>query len=543
MKSRDLRLLLSMSGSRRLFVVAFFGAILWSAIIIANALLIAEVIIRIIRHQPDSKFILALGVLWLLRALFQARFEYWCTSQAIAIKHDLRTGTTSQVSAFASVSPAELSNVLTKGLNALDIYLGRFIPQLISGVITPLAVIVTIFVFDPRSALIAIFTLPLIPIFGSLIGRYSADSVSRKWQTLGILARYFEDSLRGFTTLKIFGRNASQSQRIAEMGRRYTDETMKVLRISFLSAFALELCAMLSVAVIAVSVGFRLVSGSMDFKVALIVLVLAPEVYFPVRNAASLFHASEDGTQALRELANVQGSPMQSFFESQVVIDRESVQGLAWNQWSFHRNQAETILIPAGRVNCGELLFLVGESGIGKTTFAGNLLGIVFGADVELHTFDGPIILDRTIQSQWQKLLGWIPQHPQLAGGSVRDQFLLLSPSTTDVEIESALAGAGLALGDLPLGLDTRIGRGGEQGNAASGGEIRKIAVARALIRTPLIVIADEPTADLDDDSGAAVMQALRQAQMRGAIVICITHDRTLVQPGDFVLSVGRGER
>ena len=202
------------------FSPLFFAATLWSAIIISNALLIAEVIIRIIKHQPSiSKYILALGLLWLIRAVFQARFEYWCTSQAIRIKRDLRTETTSRVGSYSTVSPAELSNVLTKGLNALDIYLGRFIPQLLFAVITPLTVIAAIFFLDPLSALIAICTLPLIPFFGALIGQYSADSVARKWQSLGTLSRYFEDSLRGFVTLKIFGRNESQSQRIGQMGR------------------------------------------------------------------------------------------------------------------------------------------------------------------------------------------------------------------------------------------------------------------------------------------------------------------------------------
>ncbi|HEX7405643.1 MAG TPA: ATP-binding cassette domain-containing protein, partial [Candidatus Nanopelagicaceae bacterium] len=320
--------------------------------------------------------------------------------------------------------------------------------------------------------------------------------------------------------------------------KKYSDETMKVLRISFLSAFSLELVATISVAVVAVSVGLRLVTGSIDFRSALVVLLLAPEVYFPLRNAATLFHASEDGTQALRELARVHRDLEDHFIQADTPIG--SVQALSWGEWRFQRNAVETIVIPAGHIRRGEILFLVGESGVGKTHFADNLLGSTFTADVEVETDHGTIALDHRLQTQWQKLLGWIPQNPQLATGSVRDQFLLLSPTFKDVEIETALGAAGLDLADLPMGLESRIGSSGEQGNAASGGQVRKIAVARALIRQPSVVIADEPTADLDHQSAIKVISLLRQAQRDGAIVICITHDRGWLQPEDLVVTVER---
>lgn len=532
MKSADLRLLLSRAGGRRLFITAIIAALLWSVLIIANAFLISEIIVRIIRHTPGiTRLILILGILWIVRAVFQAQFEYWTTSQAIQIKRDLRGETTSEVGNFSAVSPGELSNILTKGLNSLDIYLGRFMPQLLFAAITPLAVIATIFAKDLISGVIAIVTLPLIPFFGALIGRYSADSVTRKWGTLGTLSKYFEDSLRGFVTLKIFGRSESQSKRIGEMGDKYTDETMKVLRISFLSAFALELVATLSVAVIAVSVGLRLVSGAMELKTALVVLILAPEVYFPVRNAASLFHASQDGTQALHELSRVSEAQADRFEDAIKAIDRKDIASISWEPWN---------LVPAAEVHRGEMLFITGESGIGKTTFSNNLLGFSYDAQIRLHGADKELTLDPSVRSDWQKLVGWIPQNPQLASGTLRNQFHLLSSSLTDIEIENALRRAGLSIADLPKGLDTLLGRGGESSHAASGGQIRRIAVARALIRNPLVVIADEPTADLDEVSASAVMESLREAQRGGAIVICISHDLALVEPEDLLCSMQR---
>jgi len=534
-KSDDLRLLLSSSSGRRLIIASLVSGAIWSLIVVGNAFLLAEIIVRIIGHRSHVMALIgALALLWLLRALFQSRFDYWTSVQAIRIKCQLRTETTSHIENYSSGSSARLSNILTKGLNSLDIYLGRFIPQMIFATITPLVVIATLFWQDAISGFIAVITLPLIPLFGALIGRYSAESVIKKWQTLGILSAYFEDSLRGFATLKIFGRSKSQSQRIGQMGDVYTDETMKVLRISFLSAFALELIATLSVAVIAVSIGLRLVSGSIDFRTALIVLVLAPEVYFPVRNAASLFHASQDGTQALRELTEAKVEPLKAVVASP--LESEEIAALSWRPWEFR----DAVVVPAGRVEGGQLLFIHGESGIGKTTFADNLLGLAFSAPIQIHGKDRTFTLEPSMASAWQKRVGWIPQNPQLATGTIRDQFQLLDVGITDVQIENALLNAGLSLADLPEGLATRVGKGGEGSHSASGGQIRRIAVARALVRNPLLVIADEPTADLDQASADKVMLALRQAQNNGAMIVCITHDLSLANEEDLICSVDR---
>jgi ABC-type transport system involved in cytochrome bd biosynthesis fused ATPase/permease subunit len=226
--------------------------------------------------------------------------------------------------------------------------------------------------------------LPLIPIFGALIGKYTAETVSKKWRTLGSLSAYFEDSLRGFVTLKIFGRHKSQGQRIEEMGDRYTQETMKVLKISFLSALALELCATISVALIAVSVGLRLVDSKMGFTTSLAVLILAPEVYFPLRNAASLFHASADGTEALEQLTNLQVD--QNQIPEQKDVDFSLVDSISWNQWGLHITGRSPCSIAAKTINSGDLHFIVGESGIGKSTFVLNLLGIHNDAGVLVST-------------------------------------------------------------------------------------------------------------------------------------------------------------
>ena len=535
MKSADLRLLLSRSGSRRLFFVSIAAAIIWSAVIVISALILSATIVGLIRKTDGiSTLLICLACAWAFRAIFQSLFEYWCSLQAARIKQEIRSEITSSLDAFSNLSSSTLSTLLIKGLNSLDIYLGRFVPQLFFASITPAVVIVTILILDPLSGVIAILTLPLIPLFGALIGKYTADSVAKKWQTLGSLSQYFEDSLRGFVTLKIFSRHKSQPQRIAEMGDRYTDETMKVLRISFLSALALELCATISVALIAVSIGLRLVDGTIGFTSSLAVLILAPEVYFPLRNAASLFHASADGSEAFVRLNQIQSQRTVSVVDEH--HDFSNVSTLTWSDWSLNIPGRIDTSIRAERLHSGDIFFIVGESGIGKSTFALNLLGVNNQAKL---LADG-VEITAALRKSWFKILGWVPQNPQLAPGDVADQFRVLDEALSNNEITELLERCGLALSDLPAGLTTAIGTSGEGGSAASGGQIRKIALARAIAARPRVLIADEPTADLDQVSGEAVMKALRDYAQSGAIVICITHDRSVLKQSDLVATFSK---
>ncbi len=532
MKSTHLRLLLQRGGSRRLFIASILSAFIWVAIIVVSAIVLARVIVAIINRDSSAfSLILILAAMWSLRAVFQSTFEGWCSLQAVAIKQGIRTEVTSQLDSYSHVPPSVITTLLVKGLNSLDIYLGRFVPQLFFATVVPLVVIATLFILDPLSSLIAVLTLPLIPLFGALIGRYTADSVSKKWRTLGSLSSYFEDSLRGFVTLKIFGRHSTQSSRIEEMGDKYTRETMKVLTVSFLSALALELAATISVALIAVTIGIRLVNDSIDFTSALTVLILAPEVYFPVRNAASLFHASADGTQALEQLQEFQNKRQGAV--QAVECDFSTVNQISWKRWGLTIPGRQLSVLGEHTVKRGEVHFILGESGAGKSTFALNLIGITHEADVEITTPQRTQFLTPELNDSWFKHLGWVPQLPQLAHGSVRDQFTLISKGASDIEIEKILSRCGLEVRDLPQGLDSKVGGAGEGTNAASGGQIRKIAVARALFSQPQLLIADEPTADLDSSSSDLVMNALREYATTGAIVICITHDLSIVRPDD----------
>jgi ABC-type transport system involved in cytochrome bd biosynthesis fused ATPase/permease subunit len=534
MKSADLRLLLQWSSSRRLILVAISAAITWSALIVVSALWLAKVIVSAIDLDPKTpKLIIELTVIWFLRVSFNPIYEYWCSKTASQIKSEVRNSVTQQLPNYQSTSPAYLSALLVKGLNHLDIYLGRFLPQLFISVATPLVIITTIFFLDPLSALICVLTLPLIPFFGALIGRYTADSVQKKWQSLGTLSKYFEDSLRGFITLKIFGRTKSQSVRIGLMGDKYTAETMKVLKISFLSALALELAATISVAVIAVSIGLRLVDDHISFVSALGILILAPEVYFPMRNAASLFHASADGSQTLAELRQLQSSANTEIEQRQE--DFHAISRITWSDWLIEIPGRAKSYLPGNSVNSGEVFFIVGDSGIGKSSFALNLIGANFSADLRVGS--DQTLITPELRSAWQSEIGWVPQLPQLAPGSIRRQFQLVSSEISDFEIIEYLESVHLKVVELPNGLDSIVGGLAEGGNSASGGQVRKVALARALASKPRVLVCDEPTADLDGQSADRVMSALRTYAQAGAIVICITHDLSAIGATDRTAS------
>ena len=532
MKLTNLRLLLRRGGSRRLFFASIVAAAFWSALIVSSAITLAQAIVAIIHRDSAATALIAiLAALWAIRSVFQSLFERWCSIRAVEIKQEIRTEVTSQLDSYAHISPSIISTLLVKGLNSLDIYLGRFLPQLFFASITPFVVIATLFILDPLSGVIAVLTLPLIPLFGALIGKYTADSVNKKWRTLGSLSAYFEDSLRGFITLKIFGRHKSQGTRIEEMGDRYTQETMKVLKISFLSALALELCATISVALIAVSIGLRLVDDTIGFTTSLAVLILAPEVYFPLRNAASLFHASADGTEALGKLMGVQADKGSTIAQQQ--IDFSLVEQISWERWGLNISGRPQVSIAETTLKSGQIHFIVGESGIGKSTFALNLLGINNDAAVTVTTPSNHLELDESMKSSWFAHIGWVPQLPRLANGSLRNQFQLISTTITDSEISKLLARCGLDIDQLPAGFETLVGAAGEGANGVSGGQIRKIAIARALLSKPQVLIADEPTAELDSDSADQVMKTLRGYATSGAIVICITHDLSIVRSDD----------
>lgn len=504
-----------MGSSRKLLFGAIFGAVINTAIVIGNAFLIAAIIVGLIYSHPNiATHIALLALLWGFKALFSSQFDRWASVEAASLKAALRNKVLTSPQSVARIPSSQLTTLLIKGANSLDIYLARFLPQMFGASLTPLAVIVAIAFLDPTSALIAVLTLPMIPVFGALIGKYTNDAVTAKWRSLGTLSKYFEDSLRGIYTLAIFGRHQSQGKRIEEMGNRYTDETMKVLRVSFLSALVLELAATISVALIAVSIGIRLVNSSMEFFPALAVLVLAPEVYFPLRNAASLFHASADGSAALSEINELSSSVVEITDGREVISE---IKSLKWLPWS---SPFGAVKIAGESLNPREILVIRGGSGVGKSTFLNSLLGLNRSSTSEIN---GHPVHEISRASLFRQV-GWIPQSPSLITGTIRELFTLVKPGLSTREIEELLHRVGLKLSSFPDGVETIIGGLGEKSGKISGGQKRRLAIARAILVNPSLIIADEPTADLDPQSAKEILTLLHATAQAGAIVIVVLH-------------------
>ncbi len=439
----------------------------------------------------------------------------------------------------AERSTARTALLATRGLDALDGYYARYVPQLVLALIVPLAVVVSLAFVDLVAALTVALTVPLIPVFMALIGRMSAAYRDRRWAALGRLAHRFADVVAGLPTLRAFGRADAQVATLRRVTDVYRVSTMATLRVAFLSAMVLELLSTISVALVAVGVGLRLVNGDLGLEVGLFALVLAPEAYLPLRRLGTEFHAAEEGVAAAREafalVDETHGSRLRagapSGAEPPAVLAALRVEGLWVEQ------PGREVAAPAGlslEVRPGEVVAITGKSGAGKSTLLGTILGFAVPTSGRVAVLGGDrTSMDVTVldTGSWLARVAWVPQVPYLAPGTVADNVRLGAPGASDTEVADALASVGLA--DLPL--DYAVG---ERGSGLSGGQRRRVGVARALARRSELLLLDEPTAGLDAEAEARVLAAVRDEARRGAAVLLVAHRPGAVAEADRTVEV-----
>jgi thiol reductant ABC exporter CydD subunit len=543
----DQRLLQRARPVRRLLaadVVLGAGA---SALVLVQATLLASIVAKAFEGASLREVAPSLGLLALTftgRAALAWGFEIAGRRAASSVLSQLRLALVErrlrdQPASLDGTESGEIAASAVQGVDALEAYFGRYLPQVVLAVLVPIAVLSWVGMIDPASAGLMLLTLPLVPVFMWLIVRYTEDRTREHWRALRLLSTHFLDVVRGLPTLRAFNRGRAQTAAISEVSERYRRTTMATLRVGFLSGAVLELAATLGVALVAVTVGVRLVDGGLGLQTGLTVLVLAPELYVPLRQLASQFHASADGLAVAERIlalleapaAAPRGGRLIAPTPAEAPVRFENVSFAYPSRPSLVLNELDLELLP------GETVALVGPSGAGKTTVAKLLLR--FAEPTAGRLTAGGIDLADCRTNIWRSVIAWVPQQPTIFRGTVADNIRLGDGRASERRIRDAavLAGADRFVEALPSGYETMVGDGGRP---LSAGERRRIALARAFVRDAQLVILDEPTADLDRTSAEVVAEAVERLRI-GRTVLLIAHRRGLVRQADRVVALGEG--
>jgi ATP-binding cassette subfamily C protein CydD len=516
-------------------------------LLILQAWLLARSVDAVVFHaaglqQVDHWLWMILG-LFSLRALLNWLAEQAAFRAAIQVKLHIREQLLQHLLSLGPVylggeRTGELTTSISDGVEALEAYFARYLPAMSLMALLPLTILAVVFPLDWIAGLILLLTAPLIPLFMILIGRGAERLNQRQWRKLARLSAHFLDVIQGLTTLKLFNASRREITNVARISDEYRHSTMAVLRVAFLSSLALEFFATVSIAVVAVSIGFRLLWGDMDFVYGFFILLLAPEFYLPLRNMGTHYHARMEAIGAAERLQHIldipapasqhASAPPPDIAQADIRLEHVSV---VYPNGTRALDGIDLSIAP------GERLAIVGPSGSGKSTLANLLLGFVVPSAGEVRV--GELSLLDIDPEAWRRQLAWVPQRPHLFAASVAENIRMARPAASDVEVVLAACDAQAEgfIDQLPDGYATRIGDGG---TGLSGGQAQRIALARALLRDAPMLLLDEPTANLDRDSERLVQTALQQLPA-GRTVIVIAHRLNTVRSADRILLLQDG--
>jgi thiol reductant ABC exporter CydD subunit len=510
MRPVDPALLRAIPELRRYLAVLGVLGIVTALLVLAQAELLATLLsggtgIRLLAAVVVARA----AMLWLQRVLTQRT--------TAGIKARLRERVLRDAVARRGERAGEVTTLVTRGLDAIEPYLVGYLPQLVVSVAVPVAVLVRLSFANLTAALTIALTLPLVPIFAALVGAHTRDRTRKQWAALSTVGGHFLDVVSGLGTLKLFDRAAAQSNTVRAMAAEHGAATMRTLRVAFLSALVLELVATLSVALVAVPIGLSLLHGGVALNTALLVLLLAPEAYLPLRAAGAQFHAAAEGVAALEQAVAEDVRPPTTCLArppdlrtADVVLD------------DVHLRYPDRVALRGFdlRIEPGERIALVGPSGAGKTSVLGLLLGEV--TPTAGRVLVGGVDLREIDRAQWLRQLAWVPQNPTRFAGTVGENIALGNPGA---DVTTAAKAVGLT-----RFLDAR--------HDLSSGERQRVALARALVRTDArMLLLDEPTARLDSGTEITVLQATRRlAHNRTAVLVA--HRPALLTQVDRVVEV-----
>ena len=476
------------------------------------------------------------GLLWLREVTAQRG--------AVQVKSELREQLLSHVFRLGPAYAAgersgELVTTATEGVERLEPYLARYLPQVALSAFVPLLVAAYILPRDLASAVLLLVTAPVIPIMMILAGSYAEEHTKRQWLALSRMGAHFLDALQGLTTLKTFGRAAEERERVARVSDEFRRRTLKVLRLAFLSGLVLEFMTAAAIALVAVVLGVRLINGAISFEQAFLVLLLTPEFYKPLRELGASRHAGMEGKAAAERVFEILDVPALACGGGRVL---DSLSGgltveLCGVRFVYPESEHPALCGVSLTLPAGTRTALVGRSGSGKSTLVNVLLRFLDPED-GIVAANGLPIAELPVET-WRQQVALVPQRPYLFYGSVLENIRLARPGASRSKVEEAaeLAGATEFIRRLPRGYDAQIG---ERGQRLSGGEAQRLAVARAFLKDAPLLVLDEPTSSLDPESEALIRDALERLA-RGRTALIVAHRLNTVRKADRIAVLDEG--
>ncbi|AET67604.1 cysteine export CydDC family ABC transporter permease subunit/ATP-binding protein CydD [Desulfosporosinus orientis DSM 765] len=480
-----------------------------------------------------------------LRAVLQWASEISAFEAASLIKLNLRGELLKHIVSLGPIyargeRAGELITTVTEGIDSLEDYFAKYLPQLLLAAGIPLLILVFVFPRDWKSGLILLATGPLIPIFMILIGKLAEKKSLQQWQNLSWMSAHFLDVLKGLPTLKVFGRSKDQTRVIQKVSDSFRKSTLSVLRVAFLSALMLEFLATISTALVAVTIGLRLVNGTLTFSAGLFLLLLAPEFYTPLRTLGLNFHAGLSGKNAAERIFEILDYPLQTepgLRTNPIIASNHSITFRNVNL-VYQTGEPSALKDINFTLTPGEQIALVGPSGAGKTSVAQLLLGFINPASGEIEV-NGADLKTMNLET-WREQIAYVPQNPHLFAGTIADNIRFGRPAATLAEVKRAAeeASAHDFIMKLPDGYETYLG---EEGAGLSGGQAQRIALARAFLKDAPILILDEATSNLDLESESLIQEALKRL-LRGRTALIVAHRLDTVFQAQRILVLDQGQ-
>ena len=516
-------------------------------LLILQAWLLANIINDVIFEKASlsdvQPWLFSMLAVFFLRALLTWCSEIVAFKAAAQVKLTLRSNLHQHLMLLGPIATdgersGDVINTLVDGVEALENYYARYLPTMSLVVLIPLSILVFVFPIDWISGVVLLVTAPLIPFFMILIGKGTAHLNKKQWRKMARMSAHFLDMIQGLSTLKIFNASQREVDAIKRISEEYRKSTMSVLRVAFLSSLALEFLASVSIAIVAVLVGFRLLYGEIDFFYGFFALLLAPEFYLPLRNMGTHYHARLEAIGAAEKMLDILDKPLVEHSNNQSPTTTKDI-AIEFDNVSFCYDERGDVLNDFHlSISAGSRVALVGTSGAGKSTIIRLLAGFIQPTQGKL-LING-VSLDSFNINDWRQQIAWVPQDPHLFQGTLRENIALGMTAHSDAQLYLAAKQAQIDyfIDSLPDGYDTQIG---EKGQGLSGGQIQRIALARAFIKDAPVILLDEATANLDSESEQGIQQAI-DTLAKDRTVVMIAHRLATVKNADQIIVMDHGK-